>query len=103
MEEQPVVLFLGIVGDVAVGIILAAHGFCNRLPMVLGDLMAAELGEGFRFLFVDFAMQLLAVFRGFLDFPFLLEAVWEIPAVSCPKVHPCRQPYRPYGTQRQSR
>lgn len=71
MEEQPVVLFLGIVGDVAVGIILAAHGFCNRLPMVLGDLMAAELGEGFRFLFVDFAMQLLAVFRGFLDFPFL--------------------------------
>lgn len=45
MEEQPVSLFLNIVGNVAVGIILTAHGLCDCFPVVLGGFMTEEFGE----------------------------------------------------------
>lgn len=77
MEEQHVVLFLSTISDVAVGIILATYGLCDCLPVVLGGLMTTELGEGFPVLFVNFVMQLLAVFSGLYKFILLLRGTFE--------------------------
>ena len=47
---QPAFLCLCMVSDIAVGVVLATHSLRDHIRMVLGGLMAAELGKGFSFL-----------------------------------------------------
>lgn len=67
------------VGYIAVGVVLAAHSLCNRIRMVLGGLMVAELGKGFSFLPVDFAVQLPAGFPGALRFGLFTRTAFDDP------------------------
>ena len=67
------------VSYIAVGVILAAHSFCSRIRMVLGGLMAAELGKGCSFLPVDFSVQLPAGFPGALRFGLFARTAFDDP------------------------